>query len=127
MNSSRNFLFVYIFQFLLPIFLMLLVSFKYFKAEQPNSTLSRKIITSSHGLVLAILYSCATVIAITGNQSIINGRIYSILNLLPLALIAISFIWYKGPKELHFLQLLLLPLFIVTYFFGLLIVMTDSF
>jgi hypothetical protein len=82
------------------------VSVIYFLCSKADASLSRRLVTSAHGLVIATLYVLAMSVAITRRSDPAFGAPFTIMLLLPVVLIVVSVLLYRGGKELHWLQLL---------------------
>lgn len=106
---------------------MFLVSVIYFRNSKPNANTVVGVLTSCHGALLAIIYSGATFVGITNNQHEILGLLVMVLNLVVFSLIVFSMLFYQGPKTIHFLQLVLIPMLLVFGMFSVILAWTDSF
>jgi len=92
--------------------LMVGISIGYFLSDKSGSTLFRRVITSAHGAILSIIFFSAVLINLTGNASPKNAEIIFLFHSLPIVLIVISLILYRGPRNSH-LALPFLILFII--------------
>ncbi len=103
------------------------ISYIYFANHEKSSSMRVQAITSCHGALLAISYLIAFIIAVTENQNIIFLHCYTLFYLVIFLLILYSFIYYKGPKKVHFLQLILIPMLLIFGFHSMILVSTNSF
>lgn len=112
-------------QWLLAPALAFLTSVAYFKSSPKSESLNKRIIVSAHGVVIAALYMVAMTIfwAQKADPKFITPFLFSMV--VPLLLITVSFIFYRGRKVIHFLQLLNLLCLGWTFFVGSMAVTGD--
>jgi hypothetical protein len=83
---------------------MMLISALYFLASRAHTSLRRRLLTSAHGLVAAILTLVAMALYASSNSRPIYGLPFLFLYLIPLGLVGASLLSYPGPKRMHVLQ-----------------------
>jgi len=83
---------------------MCLISAAYFFGSTRDAALSRRILTSAHGLVAAIMTLGAIALYASGNSRPVYGPPFLFLYFIPLGLAGASLISYPGPKAMHVLQ-----------------------
>ena len=83
---------------------MFVVSAAYFMASSRDAPLSRRVLTSAHGLVGSILTLGALALYATGNSRPVYGPVFFSLYFIPLGLALASLFSYSGPKRMHSLQ-----------------------
>jgi predicted RND superfamily exporter protein len=109
------------------------ISAAYFFAPPKGGSLERRLATSAHGLSITALYFAFGLFPLPGceipwpaqgephwsakNVAMIEGT-FNLMCLLCVALIVISFIFFRGPKKLHLLQLLNFLLLAWTWVLG---------
>lgn len=93
---------------------MVLISIAYFRRDQSGASLPRRLVTSAHGAALAVIYTSAVLINITGHAELSLVEIVLLSHLAPVTLIVISIVWYQGPKDTHVMQLYLVILLILS-------------
>ena len=81
------------------------ISAAYFVADHSNTTLNHRILTSAHGAAAAILNVVALAIWIAGRSQLSYSVPYLWLHAVPVALIVVLLVAYRGPKWIHILQL----------------------
>lgn len=91
------------------VLILLSTSYWYFKTAPAGTPMALRLISSAHGACALLLFSLALVIGFGGWHRKVNGQLFAWLQLLPLALIASSFWSFRGPRALHWLQLLNVP------------------
>lgn len=91
------------------VLILLSTSYWYFKTAPAGTPMALRLISSAHGACALLLFSLALVIGFGGWHREVNGQLFAWLQLLPLALIALSFWAFRGPRALHWLQLLNVP------------------
>lgn len=107
---------------LLAFVFMLVVSAAYLNASSPSMPMFRRILVSAHGVVGASLLAIAVVVAVTGNSGA-GWRIpYMVLFLLPVVLIGISLILFRGKTGVHMLQFPFLIVLLYSMFISLMLV-----
>src|ERR1700730_594182 len=94
------------------------ISAVYFFTAPRGDVLPRRLAASAHGLAIAILYFVAMAVFWSHKPNPSYGTPFSLLLLVPLALIATSFFLYRGPKAIHTLHLLNLVCLAWTFFVG---------
>ena len=103
----------------LPSAVMLATSAAYFIFDRSGMSLQRRIVTSAHGLLAAVLYVTAVSISIYSMKPQPEvADVLMLLYTLPVALVIASFFWYRGPKSIHLIQLLNVPAMLVSAFVG---------
>lgn len=101
---------------------MLVVSAAYLNASSPSMPMHRRILVSAHGVAGASLLATAVIVAATGNSGA-NWRIpYMILFLLPVVLIGISLVLFRGKTGVHMLQFPFLIVLLYSMFISLMLV-----
>lgn len=109
------------------------ISAAYFFAPPKGGTLGRRVATSVHGLSITALYVAFGLCPLpeseipwpsqgdpnwsAKNVAVIEGT-FNLMCLLCVALIVVSLIFFRGPKILHVLQLLNLPVLALTWLGG---------
>lgn len=83
---------------------MCVISAAYFVASARDAPRARRIVTSAHGLVAAIMTLGAIAMYASGNSRPIYGPPFLFLYLIPLGLAGASLFSYPGPKIMHVLQ-----------------------
>lgn len=81
-----------------------LVSVLYFVRARADASLSRRVVTSAHGVAIATLYTLAMAVAVTRRFDPALGTPFTLALLFPVALIVVSFLLYRGNKKIHWLQ-----------------------
>lgn len=84
---------------------MVAISIAYFAADRSGSPFGLRALSSAHGFAASLLFAGAVVISATRSTSPAYALPFLLLHLLPIALIFLSFIWYRGPKLVHALQI----------------------
>ena len=121
MQSADPFTFVAAFaiaQFWLAPILALAISGVYFFTSPATQTLYRRLVASLHGAVIAALYLGALMFNAVGISKPEYGIPFLATLLLPVVLIATSFILYEGKRSLHALQMVNLLCIAWTFFIG---------
>jgi hypothetical protein len=98
--------------------MMVGISVMYFLSDKSGAALLGRVITSAHGAVLAIIFCSAVLINLTGNAGSKFAEIIFLSHSLPLVLIAISLIWYRGPRNVHLVQPFLVLFVLLSAFIG---------
>ena len=80
------------------------VSVRYFVRSIGDPSMLRRLATSAHGVVIAVVYVIAITIAVTGAHDPAYGKPFFWALIAPVALIVISFVCYRGSKQTHWLQ-----------------------
>ena len=96
----------------------LLVSVLYFVRSDAGESLSRRAVTSAHGVTIAALYIVAMAFAVTRRFDPALGTPFNIALLLPAALIVASLLLYRGSKKIHWLQVPNVACLVWTGFMG---------
>lgn len=107
---------------LVPCLVMVYVSYAYFKADRSGSSLRFRLATAGHGASAAVLYLSALLISATTRPRLDVAAVLFALYALPAILTAISLVAYRGPKGVHKLQFLNIPVMLLTAFIGLILV-----
>lgn len=81
-----------------------LVSVLYFARARADVSLSRRVVTSAHGVAIAAIYVLAMTVSVTRRFDPALGTPFMLALLLPVALIVVSFLLYRGNKNIHWLQ-----------------------
>jgi len=81
------------------------ISAAYFVADHSDMTLNHRILTSAHGATAAVLNVVALGIWITGLSKLSYSAPFLWLHAVPVTLIVVSLVSYRGPKWIHILQL----------------------
>jgi hypothetical protein len=103
--------------FLAPI-LAVAVSVVYFRASARVMSLGRRVAVSVHGLSIALLYTGAWIVLLSGQSGPRLCRPFAWLLLLPLLTIGVSFRYDQGFEKLRLLQVINLLCFLWTGFVG---------
>jgi hypothetical protein len=104
-NNLVAFLWIFVEGPLAPL-LTLGISAIYFAKSPRDQSLIDRIAASAHGASICLIYLAAWLIALTRASAKRFGIPFALLLLVPVTLIAASFFLYKGPKSLHWLQLI---------------------
>jgi hypothetical protein len=107
--------------FLAPI-LAVSVSVAYFRASGRAPSLGRRLAVSVHGLLIALLYTGAWIVLLSGRSSPRLGVAFACLLLLPLVAIGVSFRYDRGFERLRLLQVINLACLIWTGFAGVMLI-----
>lgn len=86
--------------------LMLLTSYWYFRSSPASTSLPLRLLISAHGLVASLLFIGALLIGFSGRHADGHVAIFLGLQALPLLLIVLSLLLFRGPREIHWLQVL---------------------
>jgi len=115
---------VWLFEVLAAPLLAAFVSVVYFIASP--GPICQRLIASAHGAAIVMLYALAWLFIIAGisRPSLLLPFVVSLL--LPAALIAASFLVYKGPKAVHWLQVLNVACLLWTAFTGAMLITGQS-
>jgi hypothetical protein len=106
-----------IWEMLAPILVLILaplVSLAYFLASPRSESVRRRLLVSAHGAVIASVW---LVVASIGERPA-WGTAFTLLMLVPLALIGFSFFAFRGRPSVHILQVVNLVALGWTYFIG---------
>ena len=82
-----------------------LISAIYFLKSPKDEPLARRYLVSAHGLVIAVIYVAAILVWQAGAAKDALATPFIVVCAIPLLLIAASFIWFRGPRYIHLLQL----------------------
>ncbi len=85
-----------------------LISVAYFRSSATTQSFARRVLASAYGIVIALFYLGAWMVYLTHHANDIWARPFTILMVIPLGLIAISFVAFRGRMMVHLLQLPLL-------------------
>ena len=105
-----------------PCLVMVYVSYAYFKADRSGASLRFRLATAGHGASAAVLYLSALLISAISHPRLDTAAVLLALYLLPAILTVVSLASYRGPRGMHALQLLNVPVMLVTAFIGLILV-----
>jgi hypothetical protein len=94
------------------------ISVVYFKRSPKDQPLAQRLLVSAHGVVIAAIYLCALYVWWSGSSRESYGRPYAIAFMVPVALIAVSFWKFRGPRSTHLFQLANLFCIAASYFLG---------
>lgn len=84
----------------------LVVSTAYFVRSSGDPSMWRRIVTSSHGVTIALLYVIAMGVALARAYDPAYGNPFSLALLVPVVLMALSLVFYRGSRRTHWLQFL---------------------
>ncbi len=106
-----------------PSLVMGYISYVYFKADSSDASLKFRIATAAHGVSAAILYLSAWLVsALTAGPRLDLAAILLALYAVPVGLTVISMGSYRGPRSMHALQFINVPVMLYTAFIGLVLV-----
>lgn len=94
------------------------ISAIYFAKSPRDQSLTDRIAASAHGASICLIYLAAWLIALTRESAMRFGIPFLLLLLVPAILITVSFVFFKGPKSLHWLQLVNIACLLWTGFVG---------
>jgi hypothetical protein len=94
------------------------ISVVYFRRSPKVQPLAERALVSAHGFVIAAIYICAMCIWWSGASRASLGLPYAFSLLIPLSLIIVSFLKFRGPRSTHFLQLANVFCLGATFFIG---------
>jgi hypothetical protein len=80
------------------------ISVVYFLGSRSDDLMSRRFLTSAHGLAMCALYLVAMTVSFTRQSNLRYGTSFALALLVPLALMVVSLLLYRGNKKLHWLQ-----------------------
>jgi hypothetical protein len=106
----------------IPCLVMFYVSYAYFKADRSDASLRVRLATAGHGASAAILYLSALLISAVTHPRLDIASVLFVLYVLPAVLTVFSLASYRGPKRMHALQFLNVPVMLITAFVGLILV-----
>jgi hypothetical protein len=81
------------------------ISVAYFLRSGADVSSLRRVATSAHGVVIAVLYVVAMLVAVTRRYNPALGTPFTLALALPVVLVAVSLLFYRGSRTLHWLQL----------------------
>lgn len=105
-------------QWLGVVFVAPTVSLIYYLTSPKSQQLSARLLVSSPGVLVALLYLFAGVVYDRKLSNPDYGIPFALTLLIPLGLILLSLAIYRGPKHVHFLQLANLICLVWTLFLG---------
>jgi hypothetical protein len=88
----------------LPAVCSALISVAYFRAGATDQSLSRRLLASAHGATISLLYCGAWVVYLTHHGSDAFARPFAQIMTLPLALIVVALVVFRGRRIVHLLQ-----------------------
>ena len=94
--------------FHLPAVGAVLISVAYFLSSDPKQSFARRVLASTHGITIALLYLGAWMVNLTQYANDKWARPFAGLMVIPLGLRATAFVAFRGRKMVHLLQLPLL-------------------
>jgi hypothetical protein len=103
--------------FLAPI-LAFAVSLTYFRRSPRTDPLMKRIAASAHGVAIAVIYCGAMAISFAHIYNDRFGAPFSIILLLPVLLIVLSFFLFRGSRTTHWLQIVNIFCLLWTGFVG---------
>lgn len=103
---------------MLCILVLLATSYWYFKTAPAGTPAALRLIASAHGASSLLLLLLALAIAFSDWHREAGVQLFTWLQLLPFILVALSFWLFRGPKALHWLQLLNVPASLWIAFIG---------
>jgi hypothetical protein len=78
--------------------LAIAVSVVYFRRSPKDQSLSQRLLVSAHGVAIAALHICALIVMWSGSSHKALGQPYAFAPLIPVLLIAVSFLKFRGPR-----------------------------
>jgi hypothetical protein len=102
------------------------ISTVYFLASPHSQTLSSRLLASAHGLAVALLYVVAWITLISGHSNLRLSMPFAVSLFLPIVLMGISLFTYRGPKGLHWLQLVNVVCLVWIGFTGIMLITGES-
>jgi len=107
---------------------MVMTSVAYFAIDRSGSTLRRRLGTAAHGMVAALLFGIAvTIQSVSPIPRPEAAKVFFLLWLIPIGLVIASFVWYRGPRIVHTMQLLNVPAMLWSAFVGYIVVAVVAF
>ncbi len=94
------------------------ISVMYFLRSDSNANLLRRVISSAHGVTIAIIYAIAFAITLAGYAEPPKIIPFVVALLVPVALILISLFDYPGNSRIHRWQVLNVACLLWTWFMG---------
>jgi hypothetical protein len=104
--------------FLITPILSVLISVIYFRKSPKDQPLARRYLVSAHGVVIAVIYVAAILVWQSGAARDALAKPFTFVCITPLLFILASFIWFRGPRYIHLLQLGNLFCLAATFFVG---------
>jgi hypothetical protein len=98
--------------------LSIFVSVIYFRNSPKDQSLSRRLLVSAHGIILAAIFIGAIVVWQIGSARASLGAPFAITLIVPLVLTVATFIWFRGPRYIHAIQVVNLFCLAATFFVG---------
>src|ERR1700686_2159466 len=98
--------------------LAIAVSVVYFRRSPKVQPLAQRLLVSAHGVVIAAIYLCAMCVWWSGSSRTVLGEPYAFSLAVPLLLIIVSFLKFRGPRPTHFFQILNLFCLHATFLIG---------
>jgi uncharacterized YccA/Bax inhibitor family protein len=98
--------------------LSVLISVIYFRKSPRDQPLARRYLVSAHGVVIAVIYVAAILVWQVGSAQDALARPFILICIIPVLLIVASFVWFRGPRYVHLLQLGNLFCLGATFFIG---------
>lgn len=98
--------------------LAIAISVVYFRRSPTDQSLSQRLLVSAHGVAIAALYLCALAFMWSGSSHTALGQPFAFTLLIPVLLIAVSFLKFRGPRTTHLFQLVNLFCLATTFFIG---------
>ena len=81
------------------------ISIVYFRASPKTQALVLRLVASAHGVSIALLYFGALSFLWRAKADPALETAFFLISLIPVALIGVSFAFYRGGKLVHFLQI----------------------
>jgi hypothetical protein len=94
-------------------------SYWYFKTAPAQTGTIFRLLASAHGVFSLVLLVGAVAIGVLGKGSKPLSDLFLALQSVPLLLILLSIFIFRGPKEIHWLQVLNIPATLWSAFIGL--------
>jgi hypothetical protein len=98
--------------------LSILVSVIYFRSSPRDQSLSRRLLVSAHGVILALIYIGAIIVWQAGCARTNFGEPFAIILAVPLVFTLATFLWFRGPRYIHLIQFVNLFCLAVTFLIG---------
>jgi hypothetical protein len=105
-------------QFLFPPFLMIFVSVAYYRASPHVQHLGERLLVSAPGALIAALWFAAFFVSLAGDARPSYGKPFAYALLVPLLLMVLALLRFKGRASVHYLQLLNLAGLALTFYVG---------
>lgn len=107
---------------LLVICIPLCTSYWYFKSSPATAPMAQRLLVSAHGISALALLFIAMTFGFSGNTSERLHEIFLRLQAMPLMLILLALLLFRGPRSTHWLQVLNVPATLVCAFISLMAV-----